>query len=272
MDDDDKTYLYLTLDQLILATVRFDDDLDSAIVSAVGEFAKHRGTALWIEDTADGSPRKYEDPATARLGLPDNRTVVDIVVRSGRSPTDDYAVLTSDKTPTRFSLIVVSAEAEYSQAIEALRTAVATSAPGDDEATYDIQVLKDAVVAAGERASGAHPPIGINFHSDIDAVLAESAWRLAGSRIASRVSGIQIGAITRIHDWEMIPAVRFKFQLEDEVTWRDAYAFVRKEDGEWKVAPREVSWLQERKRQYRINDAQIGVIHELLEELGMREE
>ncbi len=72
--------------------------------------------------------------------------------------------------------------------------------------------------------------------------------------------------MTCIEEWEMAPAVRFKFKLEDEVTWRDAYAFVRERDGEWEVMPREVSWLQERKRQYHINNAQIAVVHQLIEE------
>ncbi len=272
MNGDEKNYLYLTLDRLILATVPVGDSLNHAIVSAVRGLARHRGTALWIDDIEDGSPRRYEDPATARFGLSDHQTAVDIFVRSGRTPIVDYSALTSDKTTIHFGLIVVNAEAEYSEAIEALRTAVTTGEPRDDDTTYDIQTLKDAVATAGERASGAHPPIDVDFRSDIDSILSESAWRLAGSRIVSRVSGIRIGAITDIHEWEMVPAVRFKFQLEDEVTWRDAYAFVREEHGEWTVAAREVSWLQERKRQYRINDAQINVIHQLIEELGIRRE
>ncbi len=272
MNGEDKNYLYLALDRLIVATVPVDGDLDRAIVSAVGAFAKYRGTAQWIDESENGTPRKYANSAAARNGLLDNQTVVDIFVRSGHHATDDYATLTSDKSSSHFSLLVVSAEAAYSEAIATLRTAVMTKEPRDDDAIYDIQVLTDEVAAAGWRASSAHPPIDIDFLSDIDATLAESAWRRAGSRIVSRVSSIQIGAMTCIQEWEMAPAVRFKFKLEDEVTWRDAYAFVRERvGGEWEIMDREVSWLQERKRQYRMNNAQIAVLHQLVEELGIRE-
>ncbi|KQS78819.1 hypothetical protein ASG25_09280 [Rhizobium sp. Leaf384] len=272
MNANDKSYLYLVLGELVFTSVPVDGDLDEAIVSLVGRFAKLRGTALWIEDTAEGRPQTYRNSAIARAGLRDNQTVVDVYLRSDRNPTDDYVGLASDETAKRFSLVLANAEAEYSEALGALKTEVATRVPRDDDSIYDIQECKDAVVAAGKRAAGAHPPLVLDYHSDIDTVLAESAWRVTGSRIASRVSGLQIGVMTSVHEWEMLPAVRFMFRQEDEMTWRDAYAFVHKQHGEWKIAPREVSWLQERKRQYRVNDAQIGVIHQLLEELGIRDE
>ncbi|KQS76367.1 hypothetical protein [Rhizobium sp. Leaf383] len=133
-------------------------------------------------------------------------------------------------------------------------------------------MLKDDLIAAGERAASAHPPLRIDYHLDIESVLADSAWKVSGSRIASRVFGFHIGVVTSVHDWEMVPAVGFMFRQGDEVTWRDAYAYVCRENDEWKIAPREVSWLHERKRQYLVNDAQIGVIHQLIEELGIRKD
>ncbi len=121
----------------------------------MGAFAKYRGTAQWIDETENGSPRRYESSAAANFGLLDNQTVVDIFVRSGHHATGRLCGGEVRQTGTHFSLLVVNAEAAYSEAIETLRMAVTTKEPQDDDAPYDIQVLKDAVAAAGWRASSA---------------------------------------------------------------------------------------------------------------------
>lgn len=179
-------------------------------------------------------------------------------------------LLARGKRVAVFVVVLSDAEQGYNAVLTELRTAVSESDPRDEGATYKLQRLCDELHAAADRASRANPPVHIEVGDEVAAVLNEKAWALRGKRMVSMVSGISVGAWTGVFEWEMRHAIQFKYRLAEDEGWREGFAFAEKTDGKWTVSTREPTWLGERKRQHRVNDAQVDVIHDILNELGVR--
>jgi hypothetical protein len=145
---------------------------------------------------------------------------------------------------------------------------VAQAIPDDYPSQSEIQTARDQAEYAFDETTASVKGRSADFKSDVDKVLEHTTWKDVGGRIISRTGEFRVRVFPRIREFEMRPAIKFMLQRpESGHEWEDFFAWVRKVDGTWRVVRDGTNWLDERKRQLRLNDAEIDVIHNALERM-----
>lgn len=264
MQDDTKTRIQVMLGTVIMHERTVNKSIDDTIRDAIGELARQQRTAVWVETAADGAVRRYgseQDTATSRGPA---RRVYEIVLRPetmGVSFDSDGPAAELD----RFWIVVSNIEAEYDAAIRAFETGIIECGKQDALAAEKLQALYDDVLLCAGRATVALTPLEIDVHDEVVALLKESAWILSDDRITSRVSEAAIGAWTSVYEFEGKPIIGFKYRLRNTDPWSDASALVRRQVDGWSLDRTLPTWLHQRKRQHRINTAEIEALYGILE-------
>lgn len=267
----DKQFVHLVSDGWILAAAPVTADCDEALRTAVAKMAYSHSTAYWVSEAEDGEIARYRVADAAHVDGGAASTAYEVVVRSGVPfEAKEHGELMVSERLERFWISVVSVEHAYDVALNEFGDAVAGCSPRDAGATHRLQELYSKLLEATRRAAEAHPTLTIDARKEASEVLKESAWELSGNIIVSRVAEIFIGAITDVFKWKGRDVLQFKFRTHAAAPgWKDAFAFVTREGDTWKVM-RERSWLQERKRQFEVNSAQIDFLYDLVEDLGIK--